>query len=95
MKETERASELVLVRLIQGRLAAQVIKTKLESYGIPVLLRSDPASLVFGLTVDGLGEVGVLVPASYAEQARKLLTDPPAEETASGPDTQSDLATHP
>ena len=78
MKEEGAAGiepKLVVVSRIQGRLVAQVIKTKLESHGIPVLLRSNAASLVFGLTVDGLGEVRVLVPARYAERARELLIE--------------------
>ena len=68
-------TDLIIVKRVQGRLLAQVMKAKLESFGIPVLLRADAASLVFGLTVDGLGEVRVLVPARFARQAEELLEE--------------------
>ena len=70
-------TDLTIVKRVQGRLVAEVMKAKLESFGIPVLIRADAASLVFGLTVDGLGEVRVLVPTRFARQAEELL----AEET--------------
>lgn len=52
---------------------AQVIKGHLESEGIPVLLSYESIGLVYGLTIDGLGEVRIMVPESMAEQARKIL----------------------
>lgn len=67
---------LVKVRTEMGQLRAQVIKTRLESEGIPVLLRYDSASIVFGFTVDGLGEVEILVPEPLAERARAILAEP-------------------
>ncbi|MBM4463967.1 MAG: DUF2007 domain-containing protein [Chloroflexi bacterium] len=60
-----------------GQLQAQVIKTKLESAGIPVLLDYESAGVVFGITVDGLGEVRVMVPAALAQEAEELLSQPP------------------
>jgi len=41
---------------------AQVIKGRLESEGIPVLLSYESAGLVYGITIDGLGEVKIMVP---------------------------------
>jgi hypothetical protein len=41
---------------------AQIIKGRLESEGIPVLLSYESAGLVYGLTIDGLGEVKIMVP---------------------------------
>ena len=52
---------------------AQVFKSKLEAMGIPVLLKYDSASLVFGITVDGLGKVRIMVPQTHASAAEKLL----------------------
>ncbi len=60
-----------------GQLEAQVIKTKLESAGIPVLLDYESAGVVFGITVDGLGEVRVMVPSDLAQDATELLSQPP------------------
>ncbi len=52
---------------------AQIIKGRLESDGIPVLLGYESAGLVYGITVDGLGEVKVMVPKHLAKEAREIL----------------------
>jgi len=54
-------------------LEAQIIKGRLESEGIPVLLRYESAGLVYGLTIDGLGQVKVMVPQRLAEEAKEIL----------------------
>jgi len=58
-----------------GLLKAQVIKAKLEDAGIPVLLDYESVGLVYGITVDGLGEVRVLVPTRHADDARALIDE--------------------
>jgi hypothetical protein len=55
------------------QIEAQIIKGRLENEGIPVLLSYDSSSLVFGFTIDGLGEVKIMVPEGFAEQAREIL----------------------
>jgi hypothetical protein len=60
-----------------GMLGAEVIRGKLEAAGIPALLRYESAGPVFGLTVDGLGAVRVLVPRHLAEEARALIEEVP------------------
>ncbi len=52
---------------------AQVIKGRLESEGIPVLLSYESAGLVYGITVDGLGEVKIMVPKHLAKEAKEIL----------------------
>jgi len=54
-------------------LKAQIIKGRLESEGIPVLLSYESAGLVYGITVDGLGEAKVMVPKHLAKEAREIL----------------------
>ena len=66
---------LVCVRTCQGWDLAQIFKAKLEAAEIPVLLKYESAGLVFGLTVDGLGEVRIMVPESYAAAAEELLEE--------------------
>ena len=68
-------SGLVTVHTASGLLNAQVVKTKLESVGIPALLDYESAGVVLGITVDGLGEVRVMVPEDLAEEARALLSE--------------------
>ena len=66
-------SELVVVCTVQGELTANVIKAHLESEGIPVLLKYESAGKVYGLTVDGLGEVRIMVPEKLAEEAKHII----------------------
>ena len=69
--------ELVCVRTCQGLLLGELYKSKLEAMNIPVLLKYDAAGPVYGITVDGLGEVRVMVPSEFADEARTLLEDLP------------------
>ena len=72
-------SGFAVVCTVQGELQASVIKSRLEDEGIPVFLEYESVGRVYGLTVDGLGEVRVMVPEGLAEQAR-LIIRPPEEE---------------
>ena len=65
--------ELICVLSCQGWDLAQIFRSKLEAAGIPVLLKYDSASLVFGITVDSLGQVRIMVPQTYASEAEALL----------------------
>ena len=68
-------ADLVVVYTSQGPLAAEVAKSKLEAAGIPVLLRYEAIGRILGLTVDGLGQVEVLVSATHEAEARELLQE--------------------
>jgi hypothetical protein len=63
---------LVTVRTAKY-MEAQIIKGRLESEGIPVLLSYESAGLVYGITIDGLGEVKIMVPKHLAEEAKEIL----------------------
>ena len=65
--------KLIRVHTCQGWELAQIFKSKLEAAGIPVLLQYESAGLVYGITVDGLGAVRIMVPQSYAPEAKALL----------------------
>jgi hypothetical protein len=52
---------------------AQIMKSHLESEGIPAILKYEPAGLVYGVTVDGLGETTVLVPEQLSKEAKEIL----------------------
>jgi hypothetical protein len=71
--------ELVCVRRCQGLLLGELYRSKLEAMDIPVLLKYDAAGPVYGITVDGLGEVRVMVPSDFADEARALLRDLPRD----------------
>ena len=67
--------KLVQVYRAKNEMEAQVIKTKLEAYGIPSLFKSNAAFSVFAFTVDGMGEVKIMVPVELAEEAKKIITE--------------------
>jgi len=65
--------DLIQIYSVAGILTAEVLKGKLESVGIPVLLSYESLGPVMGLTVNGLGEVRILVPADFVEDARQVI----------------------
>ncbi len=65
--------QMVEVYRARGEAEAQVIKGLLESYDIPCLLQSNAAPSVHMFTVDGMGEVRVMVRKSMADEAKKLI----------------------
>ena len=67
------SEKLVEVYKAAGEAEAQIIKGLLESYGIPCLLKSLAAPSVHVFTVNGMGEVKVMVWESTAEKARGLI----------------------
>jgi len=69
MSEREQLATVYTARYME----AQIIKGRLESEGIPVLLSYESAGLVYGITIDGLGEVKVMVPKRLAEEAKEIL----------------------
>ena len=66
-------SDLVVIYTVQGEVTANVIKSHLESEGIPVLLKWESVGRVYGLTVDGLGQISILVPQELAEEAKRII----------------------
>ncbi len=70
---TDGSALVVLCTSVHG--AAQIIQARLEDHGIPTALSYESAGVVYGLTVDGLGEVRILVPQAYYEQARAVLAE--------------------
>ena len=68
-----KSEKLVEVYKATNEMEAQVIKGLLESYGIPCLFKSHAAPSVHMFTLDGMGEVRVMVPAATAGEARKLI----------------------
>ena len=65
--------KLVEVYKAPNEMEAQVIKGLLESYGIPCFLKSHAAPSVHLFTIDGMGEVKIMVLEKMAASARKLI----------------------
>ena len=70
---------LVSVYTSTGPLGAEVVKGRLESAGIPALLKYESIGRAMGLTLDGLGEVQVMVQKEREQEALALLAEKPQE----------------
>ena len=67
-------NSLVVVYTTHGAMRAEIIKGKLESAGIPALLKSESQNVI-PMTVDGIGRVQVLVEKEREQEAREILTE--------------------
>jgi hypothetical protein len=61
------------VAVVPGMVRANIIRGRLETEGIPVRLRYEAAGTIYALTLDGLGEVELLVPSGCLERACDIL----------------------
>ncbi len=64
---------LVMAYRAAGEIEGLAIKSMLESFGIPAMLKSHAAGSVHAFAVDGLGEVQVMVNQQDYEQAIQLI----------------------
>jgi hypothetical protein len=65
--------QLITVYTASGQPEAEIIKGRLESEGIPAILRYESAGIVYGLTVNGLGQVEIQVPSSLVQEASAIV----------------------
>jgi hypothetical protein len=72
--------KLVEVYRARGDSEARLIQSKLESFGIPSMVKSNAAPSVVVFTVDGLGEYKVMVWEEFAEEAKGLLAEEAKED---------------
>jgi hypothetical protein len=69
-----QSEELVVVYTTHGALRAEIIKGKLESAGIPAIIRAESQSVI-PMTVDGIGKAEVLVSRAREQEAREVLAE--------------------
>jgi len=65
--------KLVTVYRACGQPEAEIVRGRLEIEGILALLKYESIGSVYGLTVDGLGQVEVQVPARFVSRAREII----------------------
>ena len=65
----------VEVDIVMGRHIADLVRSLLEANGVPTELSQESVGAVTGFTVGPMGEVRILVPSDWAEDAHKLLED--------------------
>jgi len=69
-----------VVSITSGVIKARILEGRLEAEGIPVRLQYEPIGGIYAITVDGLGEVQILVPEQWVEHARRVLAVEYSEE---------------
>jgi len=62
-----------VVATASGMTQANIITGRLQSEGIRTKLRYEAAGSIYAITIDGLGEVRILVPAADRERAKEFL----------------------
>lgn len=62
-----------VVYTASGMTQAKIITGRLETEGIPTRLKYEAAGTIYAVTVDGLGEVKILVPAEDLDRAGTIL----------------------
>ena len=67
--------EWVIVHKTNGITDAEILQNMLESFGIPTRVSYESAGKIYGLTMDGMGVVSLLVPEDRAQEARDILAE--------------------
>jgi hypothetical protein len=69
----EQGPKEVEILRTAGGVNADAIVAALRGSGIPARAHGEAIGTVLALTMDGLGEVSILVPEEYENQAREVL----------------------
>lgn len=67
-----KSKEVELIR-VPGGVNGESIVTALNGRGIPARSHGEAIGAIYGLTLDGLGEVTIFVPEEYLELAKSIL----------------------
>ena len=65
--------EAVVVFTAQGEVEETQVRSFLAAHGVPSSVRGEALRKTHALTLDGLGQVEILVAPEHAEEARRLL----------------------
>jgi hypothetical protein len=63
-----------VVHTTSGMTHANIIVGRLETEGIPTRLKYEAVGAIYAITIDGLGQVDILVPEQWLEIARDILS---------------------
>jgi hypothetical protein len=79
--KVDKGMKLRELTRVMGPVEAEVLKNFLESQGIRCVLRGQMAPTVYPFSVDGMGEIKVLVSEADYPLAKELLAERPPVET--------------
>ena len=66
------SKEVELIR-VPGGINAESLVMALQGHGIPARYHGEALGAIYGLTLNGLGEVSIFVPEEQLEEARAFL----------------------
>jgi hypothetical protein len=69
----ENETELIELMVVDGMMEAEIIKSKLDNFEIPCMLKFEALGRLLGITSNGLGKVQVMIPPDYLEKAKEIL----------------------
>ena len=69
----ENETELIALMVVDGLMEAEIIKSKLDNFEIPCMLKFEAVGRLLGITSDGLGKVQIMIPPGYLEKAQEIL----------------------
>jgi hypothetical protein len=67
------SSNTVELIKVPGGINAESMIAALRGRGIPVSTRGEALGSIYGLTLDGLGEISIRVPEEFLEEAKSIL----------------------
>ena len=62
-----------LVCSVSGMTQASIVAGRLEAEGIATRLKYEAVGVIYAITINGLGEVGIFVPPDDRERAKAVL----------------------
>lgn len=74
MNTSSNEAPVVVARDI-GRAEAEVLRGLLQAQGIPVMLSQEAVGSIVAVDVGAFGQVALLVSASQADEARRILNE--------------------
>lgn len=67
-------SDLKKLTVIEGMVEAEIIKSKLASFDIPCVMQFESAGRLYGITMNGLGKVKIMVNAEDFKRAKEIIS---------------------
>lgn len=67
------AEEFIKVKVVSSMVEAELIKTRLDSAEIPCVLKYEAIGQIMNITLNGLGQVAILVPEELEEDALSII----------------------
>jgi hypothetical protein len=67
-------SHLKKLIVVEGMVESEIIKSKLASFDIPCIMQFETAGRLYGITMNGLGKVKIMVTAEDYEKAKEIIS---------------------